>query len=248
MSQEKPKSTLSATTGKSKHSEQVISLGKRLVQELGLEPDVDTLGRWMAHYIAELITAAETTIDPAERLRAQEKCCGAILKLWEHRSALPRNLRPLSNLENVLKAIEDLRSNEQPLSRLSPEAMETIGGPWMGFVKKLENTAVRMCRIAVLTAAAESMTGKEKIWSKQHGHMLSKEEKKIIAALDSWLSEKILWQAEEDSVSISKLKPAERTGRILEKIESDMEELKIAFKDLRDSVKPKKVKGRKAVV
>ena len=33
--------------------ERAISLGKALVQELELEPGVDTLSRWMAHYVAE---------------------------------------------------------------------------------------------------------------------------------------------------------------------------------------------------
>ena len=38
----------------------VLDLGRALVEELGLDPGVDTLSRWMAHYIAELIEDAET--------------------------------------------------------------------------------------------------------------------------------------------------------------------------------------------
>ena len=34
-------------------SDSVLALGKKLVDELGLDQSVDTLGRWMAHYIAE---------------------------------------------------------------------------------------------------------------------------------------------------------------------------------------------------
>lgn len=51
-SREKQKSTLFTLTEPLKRSESVIALGKRLVEELGMEPGVDTLGRWMAHYVA----------------------------------------------------------------------------------------------------------------------------------------------------------------------------------------------------
>jgi len=31
----------------------VLKLGKQLIAELGLDQSIDTLSRWMAHYIAE---------------------------------------------------------------------------------------------------------------------------------------------------------------------------------------------------
>ena len=40
----------------SKHSEdEIIKLGKKLVKELDLEYSVNTLARWMSHYLAELL-------------------------------------------------------------------------------------------------------------------------------------------------------------------------------------------------
>ena len=45
----------------------VLELGKILVRELKLDPGVDTLGRWMAHHIAELIRAADEADDVEER-------------------------------------------------------------------------------------------------------------------------------------------------------------------------------------
>lgn len=42
-----------------KRSSDVLELGKLLVKALDLDETVDTLGRWMAHHIAELMQAAE---------------------------------------------------------------------------------------------------------------------------------------------------------------------------------------------
>jgi hypothetical protein len=91
--------------------ERIISLGKALVEELGLEPGVDTLARWMAHYIAEQITIAENTTGD-EKSEAEERCFETVLKLWQYRSSLPDGRRPLENFEPIFRALE----------RLDPEA------------------------------------------------------------------------------------------------------------------------------
>lgn len=219
-----------------KHSDSVIALGKRLVEELGMEPGVDTLGRWMAHYIAELIRKAEETDDPDMRSKAQEKCCETILKLWEHRAVLPHGARPLANLEGVLLAIEKFRGEQNPWSVFSTEEVERIGGPWMWFAKVVEEVGLRMCRIAVLTAIAEVSLDKEKRWLQEHQEMLSEEEMKVIQALDSWLSEEMLWQTEQDRVSVGDLEPNERTRRVLEEIQASIEQIKSSFELLLNKV------------
>ena len=62
--------------------EQVVALGRKLVDELGKEPNPDTLSRWMAHYVADLIDGAEN-VTPAESdalrqemLRQRSWSCG----------------------------------------------------------------------------------------------------------------------------------------------------------------------------
>lgn len=222
--------------GPLKHSESVIALGKRLVEELGMEPGVDTLGRWMAHYIAELIKKAEETDDPDIRSEAQEKCCETILRLWEHRAALPRGVRPLANLEGVLLAIEKFRGEQNPWSVFSTEEAERIGGPWIWFAKVVEDIGLRMCRIAVLTAIAEASLGKEKRWLQEHKEMLSEEEIKVIQTLDSWLSEEMLWQTKQEQMSIGDLEPDERTKRVLEEIQASIEQIKSSFELLLNKV------------
>ena len=63
------------------HSDSVLALGKKIVDELDADRPVDTLSRWMAHYIAEKIEDAETATDES-RDRKMSECSDAILKLW----------------------------------------------------------------------------------------------------------------------------------------------------------------------
>ena len=51
----------------------IINLGKALVEEIGLDPGVDTLARWMAHYIAEQMEIAEELYQLLDRLKEDER-------------------------------------------------------------------------------------------------------------------------------------------------------------------------------
>jgi hypothetical protein len=82
-------------------------LGCKLVEELGLEPSVDTLGRWMAHHIADLMLKAKSATGKEKEL-AEKNCFEAILALWKHRAELPNGKRPFEDLEPVIRAIESL--------------------------------------------------------------------------------------------------------------------------------------------
>ena len=89
-------------------SEKVIGLGKLLVKELGLEPGVDTLARWMTHYLAEKIHKVEILPEGTEKTEAEKECCDLILKIWDHRSVMPRGRRPFETFEPILKVLESI--------------------------------------------------------------------------------------------------------------------------------------------
>lgn len=92
----------------------IINLGKALVEELGLDPGVDTLARWMAHYIAEQMEIAKNTTGD-DKIEAEQRCFETILKLWQHRSFLPNGWRPFENFEPIFQALERLDpENKQP--------------------------------------------------------------------------------------------------------------------------------------
>lgn len=88
----------------------IINYGKSLVEELNLDPGVDTLGRWMAHYIAEQIKIAENSTG-IEKAVAEEKCFETIIKLWEHEVILPGKTKPFTDFEPIFRT----------LNRLDPE-------------------------------------------------------------------------------------------------------------------------------
>ncbi len=94
--------------------EQIINLGKLFVQELKLDPGVDTFSKWMAHYIAEKMKVAEQALSDEDKKEAEKECFETILALWKHRWSLPSRKRPSEEFEPILKTLE----------RLNPDAKE----------------------------------------------------------------------------------------------------------------------------
>jgi hypothetical protein len=97
----------SSPTAVSEHCEATLELGRKLTKELGIDQSVDTLGRWMAHYIAELIQDAEKA-HPEERPAKMRACCDAILNLWKHRHTLSNGKPPFEELEPLLRTLKSL--------------------------------------------------------------------------------------------------------------------------------------------
>jgi hypothetical protein len=92
-----------------------LGLGKHLVRELNPEKDGrDTLGRWLAHHLAELMYQAENGKTSAQRSKARQQATETILKIWEHRRFLPRDAYPLAKYQDVLKVIERLKIGNDP--------------------------------------------------------------------------------------------------------------------------------------
>jgi len=88
-------------------SDDIYDLGKKLVIELGLENEVDTLSRWMAHDIAALIKEAEKATGDA-KIKKTKECRDAILDLWKVRHELPNGKRPFESFEEIFRALESL--------------------------------------------------------------------------------------------------------------------------------------------
>lgn len=92
--------------------EAILTLGKRLVNELGLESSVDTLSRWMVHYIAEQMEIIEFAEEEEKKL-AEEKCFETILKLWRHMSYYKSGLRPFEDFEPIFNTLNRLNPNNR---------------------------------------------------------------------------------------------------------------------------------------
>ena len=100
----------------SKAQKKIINLGKQFVKELELEPGVDTISRWMAHYLAEKMIVAEHSSGKKKKL-AEEECFNTILKLWKHRWNLPPGKQPYEDFEPIFDVVQKmgLDSPESPI-------------------------------------------------------------------------------------------------------------------------------------
>ncbi|MGD0021727.1 MAG: AVAST type 3 anti-phage protein Avs3b [Smithellaceae bacterium] len=148
-----------------------MDLGRALVEELGLDPGVDTLSRWMAHYITELIEDAKAA-KAENRTTKLSKCADAILKLWEHRHQLPNGKRPFEDSEPILRALESLdpdnntpryfRSQRTAVDETKEDA-ETR--KWLELADSLDYSAkILIC--FCLTQAAQTALDRSKDWVK----------------------------------------------------------------------------------
>ena len=166
--------------GGSKAQRETLALGRQLVEELGLEPSVDTLGRWMAHHVAELITRAEAARTTAERHAARDEAVDVILRIWSHRSTAER-VNPLADLKPAVSVLQALAQDE---------------APWM--FERLESSQVArrtydlLRRLTICLCLLES-GGIEPLRrglarAQRTGAHQSRHERAIVAFLASWLS------------------------------------------------------------
>jgi len=95
-----------------KPQKKIIDLGKTIVKELDLDPGVDTLSKWMAHYIAEKIELSEK-LTGSKKIKAENECYEIILKLWENRWSVPYTQKYFEDFTPLLKTLEKLNPKKE---------------------------------------------------------------------------------------------------------------------------------------
>jgi len=159
-----------------------LGLGQYLVHELGEEDGVGILGRWMAHYIAELMVAAEKEESTKERAKAKKLAMDTILKIWEKRASLPGNAYPLNSYREVAKIVEILRPESNPVRVVivgeKKSALQLVG--------ELFDSLTRLI-VGVLLIEASSIRLPKKRIDAYSFAALSTNEKSVILALDRWI-------------------------------------------------------------
>ncbi|MEI7234612.1 AVAST type 3 anti-phage protein Avs3b [Pectobacterium carotovorum] len=141
-----------------------------MVEELELNNSVDTLGRWMAHHIAELIYDAENTTDETVRIAKQLEIRDSVWAFWANRYELPFGNKPFKELEPILRALESLDpENLRPryffpypgLTDREKETSETQ--KWLKAAESIDlasKTLIDYC----LSLAAENSIDKSQEW------------------------------------------------------------------------------------
>lgn len=81
-------------------SEDVLNLGRALAAELD---DTDTLGRWMAHHLSDLLERRQASTHPNAD---DAEIADIVLRLWAHRVSAPFRHQPYLRYTEILRAID----------------------------------------------------------------------------------------------------------------------------------------------
>lgn len=156
-------------TEKSEGYDAILAIGKKLVAELDLDNSVDTLARWMAHYVAELMQAACDAVGD-DRIEKQMRVRDSVLAIWAHRSDLPITGRPLDGFEPILRTLISLDPENQfarysSLKHASDDESEESDETrqWLLLANNLDQASKVMIDFC-LSAAAEAAIDQSKEW------------------------------------------------------------------------------------
>ncbi len=138
--------------------------------QLSIPERADTFSRWVAHYIAEQMAAAERA-EGSDKSAAEERCFRSILTLWSHRGTLPNGMRPLEDFEVILDTLARLDpENPRPLwrsvSQQQPdekgESAETI--EMIDFIFSMDHVAREVIDMTLHAAVAKAITPETRLY------------------------------------------------------------------------------------
>ena len=168
-----------------------------------LNETCDTLAKWMSHYLAEQMIAVRAAKGRAEKHAAEDRCCETILRLWAARANLPSNARPLGRLDEAIRALQAMRSDQAQFPAMVQRAADQMDSPWLTFARDSYAADKRIACIAFLTGVLEAAFSQEKRWVDEHSENLSEQEKEMIESLDGWLRTDASWLTQTDRKSIA---------------------------------------------
>ena len=152
-------------------TENLIELGKRLVQEFKLEDKNDTLSQWLLHYLAELFEQYNLSASPEEKRIAALEIKDTIYKLWEFRYQQSHVQSSFKNIESLISTLQKLnldnddvfytglnnfRNAEKPIDQTSPEY-------WYNYALKIDKASRLLIRNCILKGYELNETDNQEI-------------------------------------------------------------------------------------
>ena len=178
MTSESAASTSSGETERSKDWDRVARLGRQISAELGVDERGDTLCRWMAHRIAELLDLSEKAKRKADRESAAREVEDLILGVWERRTSWPNGWPPESAAR-----ITELLADRYPRYRSDEEQVSP--SPWLDALQRLERVQWRERQILLQAALADLDFGGERRALERYGDVLADNELRLFEQLTS---------------------------------------------------------------
>lgn len=135
---------------------EITKLGSLIVCQLKLSDSGDTLGRWMAHYIAEKMTQAQNAIGK-EKEAAEKECSQVILEVWKHRWEMQKKHSPFINFERIFKLVQQIDPEVQKSYFYNDydEELRAEDDPWLIGAYETDKAA-RFCLEYMLSKAARN--------------------------------------------------------------------------------------------
>lgn len=215
------------------HSEnQILELGNKIVKELHLSKRVDTLGKWMAQYTAELIHKIEICENEENKEGLQKECSELILKLWKNKRNLPID-QPLSNLKPLIKILEGLNSKKFHFTSFFPKEDDQENIEWYDLAMTIKNNTIDILQIIVLANSAnEIMEHRKK--NDQNQLLLSKVELNIISLLENNLENaNTIFGNDNQEIEYEKLESDEAKNIVFDKLDALLDEQKKSLAQLK---------------
>lgn len=196
-----------------KKQKAVLDLGRKIVEELNLDPGTDTLSRWMAHHLADLIVDIDTTKGD-DKEEKQAYCVELILKLWDRRYQLADGSRPFEDFEPILRTLDTLdttyrklRHYNRPWELAREEKEDSTVKDLMQIVEGIDYSAKILIKSALVQAAEQAV------------------DKKL-----EWV--KLIEDVEKNSAEVAIIRFVNKEGKLFDQIDSDER----AKKEIQDRV------------
>ena len=170
------KSSSSARTARLKTPADVLALGRLIVDQLNLDPGVDTLGRWMAHHVAELLVAVDVAPNDKLRRERQNDAVQAIIKLWTHRSMYENRVNPLSELKPIIQVIRTLDPGNNPW------LIRNDGTRYVYDIFRRLIICLLLRHAASISQASQAISS-----SKKTSRFQSGDERELVSAINVWI-------------------------------------------------------------
>jgi hypothetical protein len=139
-----------------------------LVRELGLADSNDTLGRWIAHHLAELMRAVDESTDPESKAKALTQATDLIIRLWRNRDVLPGEANPLARYRDALTVLSNFeqknhfqRNEQLPKRRQLSEKISRDAERLKLFIRLLDAIPTNQSSQTLDQAALEALDDEE---------------------------------------------------------------------------------------
>jgi len=214
---------------------EILDLGNKIVKQLDLKKRSDTTAKWMAHYVAELISNIESCKNPEEKKEMQQECSQLIFKLWKNKKFLPID-QPLSDLKPLLKILEGLSTRQFHFSPFFPKENDLKNIDWFEFAMLVKKNSIDIFEIIVFANSANEIIEHRKK-STDDSLPLFKHESNIMSLLSSNLENKSsIIRFGEERLEYEKLNSEEAKKIVFDRLESLLDEQKNAIIQLRNKL------------